>query len=136
MAWRRTYDCPPPQIPPDNPLQRFIADERYRATDGLLTSVPVTESLEMTSARVQSLWDDTLAPALREGKNVLVVSHGNTLRALVKLVDGVSEDDSFHLDLPTACPVVYELDAELKPAYAPRAHTVLTTQCALSTQCR
>ena len=115
MAWRRTYDCPPPQMPTDNPLQRFIADERYRATDGIITHVPVSESLEMTSARVQSLWEDTLKPALKEGKNVLVVSHGNTLRALVKLVDGVSEEDSFHLDLPTACPVIYELDADLKP---------------------
>ena len=84
--------------------------------DGVLSaSVPSTESLEDTCARVRDMWDDTLAPALRAGKSVLVVSHGNTLRALVKLVDGVSDADSFHLDLPTACPVVYELDAELKP---------------------
>ena len=92
------------------------ADERYRDT---LADVPASESLKDTERRVKACWDDTLAPALRAGKNVLVVSHGNTLRALVKLVDGVSSEDSFHLDLPTACPVVYELNKDLKPAADP-----------------
>ena len=97
----------------------LAVDERYRATDGSFVSVPSSESLKDTHDRITEFWEDTLAPALRDGKNVLVVSHGNTLRALVKLLDGVSEDESFHLDLPTACPVIYELDKDLKPSAAP-----------------
>ena len=91
-----------PQIATGNALQKYIADERYRAADGAITAVPRSESLQDTCARVTDIWESDIAPALREGKRVLVVSHGNTLRALVKLIDGVSEKDSFHLDLPTA----------------------------------
>ena len=113
--------CAPTQIETDSPFQQSMrADERYRQVDGRGMEVPESESLQDTCARVQRVWDDTLAPALREGKNVLVVSHGNTLRALVKLVDSVSDEGSYHLDLPTACPVVYELDADLKPCSAPQ----------------
>lgn len=110
MKWRRTYDCPPPALPSEDPFHRALcSDERYR-----YVTVPSTESLELTAARVESVWDETIAPALRDGQNVMVVSHGNTLRALCKLIDGVSAADSFHLDLPTACPVVYEFaDAAL-----------------------
>ena len=89
MKWRRTYDCPPPPLLQDDSFQRAICtDERYRGLD-----VPATESLMLTEARVQEVWNDTIRPALVEGKRVLVVSHGNTLRALVKLVDGVSGAD-------------------------------------------
>lgn len=117
MKWRRTFDSPPPLLPEEHPMQAALqADERYR---DLAKEIPRTESLKDTVERVQACWDDTIAPALRQGKNVLVVSHGNTLRALVKIVDNVSDEDSFHLDLPTACPVVYDLDARLEPVSAP-----------------
>lgn len=118
MKWRRTYDSAPPPIDDSDPLQQMIrADERYRTSSH---GAPRTESLEDTTARVSEVWEETIAPALCEGKHVLVVSHGNTLRALVKLVDGVSDDDTFHLDLPTACPVVYELDEQLQSATPPQ----------------
>ena len=117
MAWRRTYDCPPPALPDDDPFQRVILqDDRYRGS-GVI--VPKSESLQDTLVRITALWEDTLAPALRSGKNVMVVSHGNSLRALVKLVEGVSDAGSFNLDLPTACPVVYDLGADLKPCSQP-----------------
>lgn len=117
MKWRRTYDCPPPQLSADHPVQRVLnLDERYR--DAPL-AVPQTESLHDTTQRVNACWEEQIVPALKAGKNVLVVSHGNTLRALVKLVDNVSEKDSFHLDLPTACPVVYELNSQLRPVGVP-----------------
>ena len=122
MAWRRTFDCPPPALLATDPIQRMLTlDERYRDS---CIPLPDTESLQMTCKRVASLWEDTLAPALREGKNVLVVSHGNTLRALVKQLDGVSSADSYHLDLPTACPVVYEFNEALE-VVSPCAKTLL-----------
>ena len=112
MKWRRTYDCPPPGLDREHPLYRTMQDDRY-VSSGVV--VPQAESLQMTEARVLRMYEDTLKPALAAGKNVMVVSHGNTLRALVKILDGVSEEDSSSLDLPTACPVVYELDAKLQP---------------------
>lgn len=113
MRWRRTYDSPPPAIEPDNPLQRSIrTDVRYRR---LGVCVPATESLADTLARVSTFWEEVLKPELLAGRRIIVVSHGNTLRALVKLLDNVDDADSFHLDLPTACPVVYDLDRNLRP---------------------
>ena len=118
MKWRRTYDCPPPALEADNPLQRTIRlDDRYLSSG---VTAPAAESLQDVCFRVQELYEDTILPALKEGKNVLVVAHGNTLRGLVKLVDGVSEADSFFLDLPTACPIVYDFDADLNFAHPPR----------------
>lgn len=115
MKWRRTFDSPPPPIERNHPIQQSIrTDARYR--NGVV--VPAAESLSDTLKRVTAVWDDTLRPALAAGKRVLVVSHGNTLRALVTLLDGVATEDTFHLDLPTACPVVYDLDAELRPMRA------------------
>ena len=96
MGWRREFDQTPPPLDDDSPLQRaFKEDARYEATD----VVPGTESLRTVCARVEPLWEGTLKPALQAGKTVLVVSHGNTLRALVKLIDGVSDEDVFHLDV-------------------------------------
>jgi len=113
MKWRRSPDCQPPPLAADNPFQKAIVeDERYRDTTFAL---PQTESFEMVVERVQDVWDETIAPALRKGRNVMVVSHGNTLRALVALVDSVGKSDTYHLDLPTASPVVYDLDAALQP---------------------
>ena len=111
MAWRREYASAPGPLQDDSPLQQALfADARYREF-----FVPAVECLADTQARTQELWDTELAPALQAGRNVLVVSHGNTLRALVKLLDGVSDADVFHVDLPTAVPLVYSLDEQLQP---------------------
>ncbi|KAJ1624678.1 phosphoglyceromutase [Pavlovales sp. CCMP2436] len=109
MVWRRSYNSPPPQIALDHPLQ---------------SAVPSAESLADTLVRVTSFYEDTLRPALAAGKRVLVVSHGNTLRALVKLIEGIANEETYNLDLPTACPVVYELDEMLRPVHVGElAHT-------------
>lgn len=115
MKWRRTYDCPPPELDRDHPLYQRMQDDRYESS-GVI--VPQAESLQMTEARVLRVYEDTVKPALAAGKNVMVVAHGNTLRALVKIVDGVSASESSSLDLPTACPVVYDLDEQLRPMKA------------------
>ena len=104
MAWRRTYDSPPPEIASENALQRTIkSDLRYS-----MKEVPTSESLACVCKRLDPLWADVLLPGLQAGKTVMVVSHGNTLRALVKRLDGISERGSFYLDLPTATPLLYE----------------------------
>lgn len=111
MAWRRKYDQPPPPLGDDSPIQRqLLEDERYAGE-----SVPSAESLQETCTRVDEIWTEQIKPSLQAGQNVMVVAHGNTLRALVKLVDGVSEEDTYHLDVPTAAPVVYPLDAACRP---------------------
>lgn len=108
MAWRRKYNEKPPEAV--GRLQSAIRDdERY---DGLLVP-PSSESLAAVCDRLEPLWEGTIRPALQEGRTVMVVSHGNTLRALVKRIEGLSEDDVFHLDLPTATPLVYDYDADL-----------------------
>ncbi|HMC62583.1 MAG TPA: 2,3-diphosphoglycerate-dependent phosphoglycerate mutase [Candidatus Solibacter sp.] len=110
--WRRSYDIPPPELTPD--------DERYPGRDpryqGLSQAdLPLTECLKDTVARVLPLWDDTIAPAIRSGRKVLIAAHGNSLRALVKYLDHVSEADIVELNIPTGMPLVYELDDDLKP---------------------
>jgi 2,3-bisphosphoglycerate-dependent phosphoglycerate mutase len=110
--WRRSYDIPPPALEP--------GDERGAARDpryaGLPPSqLPLTESLKETVARVVPYWEETIAPQVRAGKRALVVAHGNSLRALVKHLDGVSEQDIVELNIPTGIPLVYELDDRLKP---------------------
>ena len=109
MAWRRKYDVPPP--PAVGRLQSAIAnDARYQG----LVRPPSSESLAMVCKRLDPLWDETLRPALEQGRTVMVVSHGNTLRALVKRVEGLGEEDVFYLDLPTATPLLYEFDASMQ----------------------
>jgi 2,3-bisphosphoglycerate-dependent phosphoglycerate mutase len=110
--WRRAYDIPPPPLTPD--------DERHPSRDrryaGLAPSdLPLTESLKDTVARFLPYWHGTIAPAIASGQRVLVAAHGNSLRALVKYLDNVSEADIVELNIPTGIPLVYELDAELKP---------------------
>ena len=110
MGWRREFDHMPPPLDDDSPLQRAFRDDvRYQAVD-----VPGAESLRTVCARVEPLWEGTLRPALQAGKTVLVVSHGNTLRALVKKIDGVTDEDVFYLDVPTGAPLLYEFDAQLQ----------------------
>jgi 2,3-bisphosphoglycerate-dependent phosphoglycerate mutase len=110
--WRRSYDIPPPPLATDDQRHpRF--DPRYANVDP--TELPATESLKETLARVLPYWHSRIAPELRTGRNVLVAAHGNSLRAMVKMLDNVSESRIVELNIPTGVPLLYELDRELKP---------------------
>jgi 2,3-bisphosphoglycerate-dependent phosphoglycerate mutase len=112
QIWRRSYDIPPPPLGLDDERHpRF--DPRYR--DVAAADLPATESLKDTLARVQPYWDERVAPELRRNRTVLLVAHGNSLRALVKMLDGLSEQAIVELNIPTGVPLLYELDAGLKP---------------------
>ena len=112
LAWRRSYDVPPPALTPDD-ARCPGGDPRYR---GLASSqVPLTECLQDTVARVLPYWNQAIAPDIRAGKRVLIAAHGNSLRALVKYLDKVSDQDIVGLNIPTGVPLVYELDDVLKP---------------------
>ena len=109
LAWRRSYDTPPPALAVDD--ERYEArDLRYRGV-----AVPRTECLKDTVARVLPYWESAIAPAIRGGKQVLVAAHGNSLRALIKHLDAVSDADIVGLNVPTGVPLVYELDGALRP---------------------
>ena len=111
-VWRRSYDIPPPPLALDDKRHpRF--DKRYENVDPRV--LPASESLKDTLARVLPFWTDRIVPELLAGKNVLVVAHGNSLRAVVKMLDNVSEAEITELNIPTGVPLVYELDASLKP---------------------
>jgi 2,3-bisphosphoglycerate-dependent phosphoglycerate mutase len=110
--WRRSYDIPPPPLAADDPRHpRF--DARYADLDPAL--LPATESLKDTLARVLPLWETRIAPELRAGKTVLIVAHGNSLRALVKMLDRMSESDIVEFNIPTGVALLYDLDPELRP---------------------
>jgi len=110
--WRRSYDIPPPPLEPDDPRNQS-QDSRYA---GLTPAeLPLTESLKDTVARFLPYWHDTIAPSIEAGKRVVIAAHGNSLRALVKYLDEVSESEITELNIPTAIPLVYELDDTLKP---------------------
>ncbi|MDE2298680.1 MAG: 2,3-diphosphoglycerate-dependent phosphoglycerate mutase [Burkholderiales bacterium] len=112
LAWRRSYDTPPPALAADDPRCER-SDPRYARLDP--ADVPLTECLKDTVARVLPAWNDRIAPAIRSGQRVLIAAHGNSIRALVKYLDGVSDADIVGLNIPNGIPLVYELDAELKP---------------------
>jgi 2,3-bisphosphoglycerate-dependent phosphoglycerate mutase len=115
-VWRRSFDVAPPPLAADDPRHpRF--DARYRGLDPAL--LPATESLKDTLARVAPWWSERLAPALRSGDDVLVVAHGNSLRALVKMLDDMSDADIVEFNIPTGVPILYQLDRGLRPT-APR----------------
>jgi 2,3-bisphosphoglycerate-dependent phosphoglycerate mutase len=110
--WRRSYDIPAPPLTLDDPRHpRF--DERYAQVPA--AELPATESLKDTLARVLPYWHARIAPELRNGRNVMVVAHGNSLRAMVKMLDRVSDDAITELNIPTGVPLLYELDAQLQP---------------------
>ncbi|HET6597618.1 MAG TPA: 2,3-diphosphoglycerate-dependent phosphoglycerate mutase [Anaerolineales bacterium] len=110
--WRRSYDIPPPALKPEDERHpRF--DRRYAALSP--EQLPATESLKITLERVLPYWHMVLAPAVMSGQRLLVVAHGNSLRALVKYLDGISEEEIPGLNIPTGVPLVYELDEDLKP---------------------
>jgi 2,3-bisphosphoglycerate-dependent phosphoglycerate mutase len=115
-VWRRSYDIPPPPLAADDPRHpRF--DVRYRDIDP--ARLPSTESLKDTLSRVEPWWRERLVPALAEGQDVLVVAHGNSLRALVKMLDGMSDAEIVEFNIPTGVPILYELDDGHRPK-APR----------------
>jgi 2,3-bisphosphoglycerate-dependent phosphoglycerate mutase len=110
--WRRSYAIQPPPLTPDD--QRFPGnDPRYRNLGP--QELPLTECLKDTVARFLSLWHETIAPDIRSGRKVLIAAHGNSLRALVKHLDDISEEEITELNIPTGMPLVYELDDNLKP---------------------
>jgi 2,3-bisphosphoglycerate-dependent phosphoglycerate mutase len=111
-VWRRSYDVPPPALELDDERHpRF--DPRYASLTP--EQLPATESLKITLDRVLPYWNSTLAPAIKSGRRVLVAAHGNSIRAMVKYLDNISEADITELNIPTGLPLVYELDENLKP---------------------
>jgi 2,3-bisphosphoglycerate-dependent phosphoglycerate mutase len=110
--WRRSYDIPPPPLEADDPRSaRF--DPRYAGVDPKF--LPAAESLKDTLGRVLPYWESRVIPELRAGKTVLIVAHGNSLRALVKMLDMMSEADIVEFNIPTGVPMLYELDEQLQP---------------------
>jgi 2,3-bisphosphoglycerate-dependent phosphoglycerate mutase len=110
--WRRSYDIPPPALSLDDPRHpRF--DARYADLDP--AQLPAAESLKDTLARVLPFWETRIVPELRSNKNVLIVAHGNSLRALVKMLDLMSENDIVEFNIPTGIPMLYELDEQIQP---------------------
>ena len=132
--WRRSYDTPPPAIE--------TADERYAGRDPRYRSLPEsdlprTECLKDTVARMLPYWHEAIAPAIVSGKRVIVAAHGNSLRALVKHLDQISDEDILELNIPTGVPLVYELDAEMKPIsrrYLGDAEAILRAEQAVANQ--
>ena len=110
-VWRRSYDTPPPPMSADDAAQQG-RDPRYASLAP--GEMPVTECLKDTVARFLPYWHETIAPAIRRGERIIIVAHGNSLRALVKYLDGISDEDIVELNIPTGMPLVYELDADLR----------------------
>jgi len=112
LVWRRSYDTPPPALE-ENDERTSFADPRYAGLNR--NDIPLTECLKDTVARVMPAWDEEIAPAIRAGKKILISAHGNSLRALIKMLDNISDADIVGLNIPNGTPLVYELDADLKP---------------------
>jgi len=132
--WRRSYDVPPPSLTDDD--ERFPGrDPRY--ADMADADIPRAESLKDTVARFLPYWESSIAPDLRAGKRVLVAAHGNSIRALVKYLDGISDDEIVGLNIPTGVPLVYDLDDALRPLgsrYLGDASRVATAMAAVAAQ--
>jgi 2,3-bisphosphoglycerate-dependent phosphoglycerate mutase len=112
LVWRRSYDTPPPDLETSDP--RYPGnDPRYQDLDP--KDLPLTECLKDTVARFVPYWEETIAPVVASGKRVIIAAHGNSLRALVKYLDNISDDDIVGLNIPTGMPLIYELDDNLKP---------------------
>jgi 2,3-bisphosphoglycerate-dependent phosphoglycerate mutase len=112
LAWRRSYDQPPPALSPeDERCERH--DPRYARLQP--DQIPLTECLKDTVARVMPFWNETLTPAMLSGKRVIISAHGNSIRAMVKYLDGISDEDIVGLNIPNGEPLVYELDEKLRP---------------------
>jgi 2,3-bisphosphoglycerate-dependent phosphoglycerate mutase len=111
LAWRRSYDVPPPELESNDPRHPKY-DPRYQELDPRL--LPTSESLKTTLQRTIPFWQDVIVPKIRNGNSVLIAAHGNSLRALVKYLDGISDQDIVGLNIPTGFPLVYELDQDLR----------------------
>ena len=112
LVWRRSYDTPPPPLAPDDERSER-SDRRYAKLQP--DQVPLTECLKDTVERVLPFWNESMAPAIKAGKRIVVAAHGNSIRAMVKYLDDVSDSDIVGLNIPNGIPLVYELDANLKP---------------------
>ena len=112
LVWRRSYDTPPPALEANDPRSER-GDVRYAKLPA--ADIPLTECLKDTVARVLPFWNDSIAPAIKAGKRVVIAAHGNSIRALVKYLDGISDCDIVGLNIPNGIPLVYELDTQLKP---------------------
>jgi 2,3-bisphosphoglycerate-dependent phosphoglycerate mutase len=112
LIWRRSYDTPPPVLDASDPRCER-SDPRYAKLNP--ADVPLTECLKDTVARVMPFWNETVAPAVRSGQRLVIAAHGNSIRAIVKYLDGISDDAIVNLNIPNGIPLVYELDADLKP---------------------
>ena len=112
LVWRRSYDVPPNALDAADPRASYD-DPRYAGLQR--EQIPLTECLKDTVARVLPEWHESIAPAIRSGKRIIISAHGNSLRALIKYLDGISDKDIVGLNIPNGQPLVYELDAELKP---------------------
>jgi 2,3-bisphosphoglycerate-dependent phosphoglycerate mutase len=112
LVWRRSYDTPPPAL--EKTDERYPGGDR-RYADLAESEIPLSECLKDTVARFLPIWHETIAPEIRKGRRVLIVAHGNSLRALVKYLDNISEEDIVGLNIPTGIPLVYELDDDLRP---------------------
>jgi len=134
LIWRRSYDVRPPALDP--------ADERYPGRDPRYRELtpeqlPLTECLKDTVERFLPLWHETIAPTVQSGKRVLIAAHGNSLRALVKYLDGISDEDIIGLNIPTGVPLVYELQDDLKPVrsyYLGDQEAIAAAQAAVASQ--
>jgi len=112
LVWRRSYDTPPPALEPTDPRSER-GDRRYAGLSP--DQIPLTECLKDTVARVLPFWNESIAPAILSGQRVVVAAHGNSIRALVKYLDNIPDADIVGLNIPNGIPLVYELDAGLKP---------------------
>ena len=134
LIWRRSYDTPPPALEA-NDTRCERTDARYAGLQP--EQVPLTECLKDTVARVMPFWNDTMAPTIQSGKRVVVAAHGNSIRALVKYLDGISDSDIVGLNIPNGIPLVYELDSNLKPIrhyYLGDAESVAKAAAAVANQ--
>ncbi|MBC2276970.1 2,3-diphosphoglycerate-dependent phosphoglycerate mutase [Listeria welshimeri] len=112
QKWRRSYDTLPPLLE-ENDERQAKNDRRYQLLD--THAIPSGENLKVTLERVIPYWIDTIAPEIKEGRRVVIAAHGNSLRALVKFLEGISDDEIMELEIPTGVPLVYELNDDLKP---------------------
>ncbi len=112
LIWRRSYDTPPPALTADDPRGQR-ADVRYARLE--TEQIPLTECLKDTVARVLPCWQERIAPAIQGGQRIVIAAHGNSIRALVKYLDGIADADIVGVNIPNGIPLVYELDAQLRP---------------------
>jgi len=134
LVWRRSYDTPPPPLEANDPRSER-GDVRYAKLAA--EQVPLTECLKDTVARVLPFWNESMAPAIRSGRRLVVAAHGNSIRALVKYLDGISDSDIVGLNIPNGIPLVYELDDDLKPLrhyYLGDAEAAAKAAAAVATQ--